>query len=57
MCFGEHISRLINGCNRIEVKSSMQEVMEHKMAVDLYVFGVLMEDIIMSNLNCTSIAT
>jgi hypothetical protein len=41
--------------NRDQLEGTLKKVMPDKMTIDLDVFGLLVEDIIVSNLNNTSI--
>ena len=48
---------MIKSPDREEVNSATNKVFASKVAVNLYVFGAFMEDIIVSYLNCTLIIT
>jgi hypothetical protein len=43
--------------NRDQLEGTLEKVMPDKMTIDLDVFGLLVEDIIASNLNSTPIVT
>ena len=43
--------------NRDQLEGPLKKVMPDKMTIDLDVFGLLVEDIIVNNLNNTSIVT
>ena len=43
--------------NRDQLEGTLEEVIPDKVTIDLDVFGPLMEDIIVSNLNSTPILT
>ncbi|GMP43469.1 hypothetical protein CsSME_00012818 [Camellia sinensis var. sinensis] len=57
MSFGEDISRLINRRDRMEMDSTMSNVLPNKMTVNLNVLGAIMKNIIVSNLKSTVIVT
>jgi hypothetical protein len=57
MRLGEQVSRLIKSFDREEVNSATNKVLRSKVAVNLYVFCALIEDIIVSYLNCALIIT
>jgi hypothetical protein len=57
MRLGEQVSRLIKSSDREEANSATNKVFASKVTINLYVFGALMEDIIVSYLNCTLFIT
>ncbi|GKV27054.1 hypothetical protein SLEP1_g36262 [Rubroshorea leprosula] len=54
---GEKVCWLINGANENQMNNSLCNMMVNKVIVNLNVFSVSMEDIIMSNLHGTLIVT
>ena len=57
MSLGEDINRLVNREDREQHEIAFLEMMASDVAVDLNVLGVFMEDIIMSNVDSTTIVT
>ena len=57
MSLGEDISRLVNRGDGEQFEISFPEMMASDVAVDLNVLGVFIEDIIMSNVDSTTIVT
>ena len=57
MCFGEDIGNLISRRNRVKMHNAIANMLTDEMAIDLNVFGTIMEDIIVSNLHGTAIVT
>ena len=50
MWLGKDVCKLIVRWNRDQLEGTMEKVMSDKMTIDLNVFGPLVEDIIVSNL-------
>jgi hypothetical protein len=57
MWLGKDVGKLILRGNRDQLEGTLKKVMLDKMTIDLDVFGPLVEDIIASNLNSTTIVT
>ena len=57
MSLGEDISKLVSKGDGEKLEIAFLEMLESDVAVDLNVFGAFMEDIIMSNLDSTTIIT
>ena len=55
--FGEDISRLVNRRDGEQLEIAFIEMLASDVAVDLNVLGVFMEDIVMSNVDSTTIIT
>ena len=55
--FGEDISRLVNRRDGEQLEIAFIEMLVSDVAVDLYVPGVFMEDIVMSNVDSTTVIT
>ena len=57
MCFGKYVGSLISRRNKEKTNSTTNHMLPYEMTINLYVFGTIVEDIIMSNLNGTLIVT
>ena len=57
MRLGEDISRLVNRGDGEQLEIAFLEMLASDMAVNLNVLGAFMEDIIMSNVDSTTIVT
>ena len=57
MKLGEDISKLVNRVDGEQLEIAFLEMLASDVAVDLNVFGAVMEDIIMSNVDSTTIVT
>ena len=55
MSFGEQVSNLVKSPNGHELKKTSKNVLANKVSINLNMFSALMKDIIMSNLNSTSV--
>ena len=55
--FGEDISRLVSRRDGEQLEIAFIEMLASDVAVDLNVLGVFMEDIVMSNVDSTTIIT
>ena len=57
MSLGEDISRLVSKGDGEQLEIAFLEMLESDVAVNLNVFGAFIEDIIMSNMDSTTIVT
>ena len=57
MSLGEDISRLVSRGDGEQLEIAFLEILASDVAVDLNVLGAFMEDIIMSNVDSTTIVT
>ena len=57
MGLSEYISSLISGSDWLKMNCPMKNMMTHKVTINFNVFGAFMKNVVVSNLNGTSIVT